>query len=572
MRVTGLLAVLPVLPVCTAFKTWRPIRELERDIVDGDTSAALTKRTTASLTDQFPAYNLTVPIDHFHNDSIYEPHTNDTFQLRYWYDASHYRPGGPVIVLASGETSGVNRLPFLQKGLLARLAQSTNGIGVVLEHRYYGTSFPYDNLTTESLRFLRMEQALADTAYFAENVVFNVTEDTSPSKAPWIIYGGSYAGVFAALARIIYPDVFWGAISSSGVTVAIYDYWEYYEAHRLYAPKKCMSVLEKLIHAVDQILLPKARSEDYSELKKRTDNDNTARITQLKEVFGLGNLTHNDDFAAVVSSGLDPFQGTNWDPAVSDPDFGYFCGNLTADKALYPDLGDRSEAVQSLLGATSYHEEIAELTQPMLNFIGWVEAAHPCAPGKTQDQCFGNHNTTFYQQDDLSQRWRAWPYQFCTQWGYLPTGSGVPADRLPLVSRLLTTEYHSTICREAFGIHELPDLESVNKYGNYSVHYPRVAFIDGEADPWRAATVHAIGHDEPGRTSTVSEPFILIAGGAVHHWDENGLLPEETTEDLPPLPIRKVQAAEEEFVLEWVAAFEERLQRDVDGYYDDGRV
>ena len=570
MRVAGLLAVLPV---CSALRTWRPIRELERDIVD-DTRQTLETTTAAALTNLYPAHSLAVPIDHFHNDSLYEPHTNETFQLRYWYDAQHYRPGGPVILLASGETSGVDRLPFLQKGLLARLAQATHGIGVVLEHRYYGTSFPYDNLTTESLRFLRIEQALADTAYFAEHAVFNVSGGrdvvVSPSTAPWIIYGGSYAGVFAALARIVYPDVFWGAISSSGVTVAIYDYWEYYEAHRLYAPKKCISVLEKLIHVVDQILLPKTNAYGYvgQELIKRSSPDGrdgndvgdvgdegAARIAQLKEVFGLANITHNDDFASVLSSGLDAFQGTNWDPAVSDPDFGYFCGNLTSDTLLYPDLDNRSSTVKSLLGATSYREDTAELTQPMLNFIGWVAAAHPCAPGQTQDQCFSNRNATFYQQDDISQIWRAWPYQYCTQWGYLPTGSGVPADRLPLVSRLLTVEYYATICRDAFGIYGTPDIESVNKYGAYNVQYPRVAFIDGEADPWRAATVHAIGHTDPERKSSLAEPFLLIGGGAVHHWDENGLFANETTEDLPPAPIREVQAAEEEFVQEWVAAW-----------------
>ena len=55
-------------------------------------------------------------MDYFHNESCYEPHSNDFFNLRYWFDASNYKPGGPVIVLQSGETSGVGRLPFPQKG------------------------------------------------------------------------------------------------------------------------------------------------------------------------------------------------------------------------------------------------------------------------------------------------------------------------------------------------------------------------------------------------------------------------------------------------------------------------
>ena len=164
-----------------------------------------------------------MPIDHFHNDSQYEPHTDETFNLRYWFDASYYAPGGPVIVLESGEDTGDDRLPFLQKGLLHQLAQATNGIGVVLEHRYYGQSFPTANLSTESLRFLTTDQALADTAYFAQNVVFPGLENetlTAPN-APYIAYGGSYAGAFVAFLRVLYPDVYFGAIGSSGVVEAI---------------------------------------------------------------------------------------------------------------------------------------------------------------------------------------------------------------------------------------------------------------------------------------------------------------------------------------------------------------
>ncbi|KAH0148277.1 hypothetical protein KCU67_g11487, partial [Aureobasidium melanogenum] len=44
----------------------------------------------------YPEYNISVPVDHFHNSSQYEPHSNATFDLRYWFDASHYQPGGPV--------------------------------------------------------------------------------------------------------------------------------------------------------------------------------------------------------------------------------------------------------------------------------------------------------------------------------------------------------------------------------------------------------------------------------------------------------------------------------------------
>jgi len=52
----------------------------------------------------YPAYNFSVPVDHFHNKSRYAPHSDESFNLRYWFDASNYKPEGPVIVLQSGET------------------------------------------------------------------------------------------------------------------------------------------------------------------------------------------------------------------------------------------------------------------------------------------------------------------------------------------------------------------------------------------------------------------------------------------------------------------------------------
>jgi len=92
------------------------------------------------------------------------------------------------------------------------MAEVTHGIGVVLEHRYYGSSIPTEDLSTENLRFLTTDQALADEAYFAKNVVFHGLDDknlTAPNVA-YIGYGGSYAGAFNAFLRKLYPDVFWG--------------------------------------------------------------------------------------------------------------------------------------------------------------------------------------------------------------------------------------------------------------------------------------------------------------------------------------------------------------------------
>lgn len=79
----------------------------------------------------YPERNFSMPIDHFKNDSTYAPHSNKRFNVRYWFDASHYKAGGPVFILQGGETDASSRLPFLQKGIVNKVIEATNGLGVV---------------------------------------------------------------------------------------------------------------------------------------------------------------------------------------------------------------------------------------------------------------------------------------------------------------------------------------------------------------------------------------------------------------------------------------------------------
>ncbi|KAI1814919.1 peptidase S28 [Poronia punctata] len=512
-----------------------PVRELKKQVRSLHTLEA----REDDLKAVYPEYNLSVPIDHFHNDSLYEPHSDDKFNLRYWFDAQYYKPGGPVIVLAAGETDGADRLPFLQKGIVYQLAKATNGLGVILEHRYYGSSIPTEDLTTESLRFLTTDQALADTAYFANNVKFAGLEnvDFSPKKTPWIAYGGSYAGAFVALLRKLYPDAYWGAISSSGVPEAIYDYWKYFEAAEVYGPAECVKTTKTVTDIIDKILIGKK---------------GTKYVDQLKNVFGLPNVTHDGDFASAINGGIYALQSLNWDPTQSSNEFFEYCDIVSSPKLKYPKTEKLRESVNELIAVAGYEDEVDELSNYVLNYVGYYAPRADSCDEEDQDECFGTYDETFYKQDDITQSWRLWPYQYCTQWGYLQTGSGVPEDQLPLISRTIDVEYSSVICREAFNITKPSDVDAINKYGGFGLRYSRLAYVDGEWDPWRAAGAHAIGLPE--RPSTVSEPFILI-DKAVHHWDENGLFPNETTAELPPAPVVEAQRQEAIFVKKWLAEF-----------------
>ena len=83
---------------------------------------------------EFPEYTFTQPLDHFADTGV-------TFEQHYWLSDRHYQPGGPVIVFEAGEGPGDERMPILDTGIIDILAKATNGLGVVLEHRYYGQPF-----------------------------------------------------------------------------------------------------------------------------------------------------------------------------------------------------------------------------------------------------------------------------------------------------------------------------------------------------------------------------------------------------------------------------------------------
>ena len=299
---------------------YKPIRALENEAIR---RRDLQTRAEEELS--YPAYNVSTPVDHFHNESKYEPHTDAKFPLRYWFDAQYYKPGGPVIVLSGGETSGEDRFPFLQKGILSQLANATNGIGVILEHRYYGESWPTANLSTKSLRFLTTDQSVADAAYFAQNVKFPGMEhlDLTSKTTPYIAYGGSYAGAFVAILRKVYPDVYWGAISSSGVTEAIWDFAEYFRAAYVYGPPECVKRTQKLQHVVDNVF---TADEGYA----------TVDTKAVREFFGFPNISTVPEFMDTIKWGINGLQGLNWDPEISDNTFFDYCGNVSSDALEYP--------------------------------------------------------------------------------------------------------------------------------------------------------------------------------------------------------------------------------------------
>jgi len=79
------------------------------------------------------------------------------------------------------------------------------------------------------------------------------------------------------------------------------------------------------------------------------------------------------------------------------------------------------------------------------------------------------------------------PVLFPTSKPYFPFGGG---ERDPTDNRL-TLEHTAKICKQAyppgkhFTVPPIPDVASVNARGDYAIEADRLAFIDGDRDPWR---------------------------------------------------------------------------------------
>lgn len=220
-----------------------------------------------------------------------------TFTQRYWWNADNYGgPGWPIVLNAPGEENADNYTWYATNQTLPGLfAQSTGGAAIVLEHRFWGGSSPYQNITTDKLQLLNVDMAIADLIYFANNVKlpFDPTTSSRPNLAPWVLTGCSYPGALTAWTNALAPGTFWAYHCSSAVVEVIPTFWEYFSGIKSAMPQNCTTDLTLAISQVDQVL----------------SNGTAQQRQQLKSTFGLGDLQHDDDFASALATTLFSWQG-----------------------------------------------------------------------------------------------------------------------------------------------------------------------------------------------------------------------------------------------------------------------
>jgi len=136
------------------------------------------------------------------------------FAQRYWVDSEYAASdASPVLFHICGE-GDAEQSYFLNDNAIA-WAKALGAHLVYLEHRYYGHSLPFPDLSTEHLKYLTLGNVLEDFAAFQKWIT-----RAQGWKGKWISLGGSYSGTLSALYRQAHPELVVGALASSAPMIS----------------------------------------------------------------------------------------------------------------------------------------------------------------------------------------------------------------------------------------------------------------------------------------------------------------------------------------------------------------
>jgi len=362
------------------------------------------------------------PIDHFARPD--SASAGYTFKQRYFIDST-YADGenSPVLFYICGESTceGPSSVP-----LLNRMARKLRAHRVALEHRYYGESHPFPTLTADHLRFLSMDQAIEDLAFFQR-----FATAVLKLNGRWISVGGSYPGELSAFYRMKHPELVVGALASSAPVYAKSDFFEYDRHVARIADPACLRVIQKVVAEVESRLIQEpSRAE-------------------VKRLFQSESVPHDVDFLYVLA-----------DMAAIAIQYGFekpFCSALID--------GDQKGDPVAAYAKTGLSMMATLGTSPFQDSFGGAMSENPA--------------------DYQSFAGRQWMYQSCTEFGFyqIANPGGVETSR----SSRIDLAYHHEACARLFGLKKPVNTDQTNRryYAKLlEKNTDRIYFTNGSNDPW----------------------------------------------------------------------------------------
>ncbi len=406
--------------------------------------------------------------------------------------------------------------------ILLRYAASLGAVVVQLEHRFYGKSQPFADLTTASLRYLSSEQALADTATFAtwfratQQPFFNLGHHREPPRsintttarrsnsnaaAPaaaagtagkLIVFGGSYSGALASWFREKYPHIAAGAVATSAPVLAKTNFMAYHEvvgkSLEYVGGSACVEVVAAATVTIEQ-LLGQGASGTSRLVKDFNVCDTSDLSSKLDQSNFMATLAGNIDGVVQYNRDNRAFEGAATAPTVSD-----VCNVLAQ--------GNTAERDQTPPPSDSYARYVA-LNSFLMNATGM-----PCLDVSYDGMVAEMRNTSM--ASTAAEGGRQWVYQTCVEFGYYQT-TDAGAEQQPFGTRF-PLPFWLQQCRDIYDNLMVMGAERSAEGGNYrgglytnytapntnwtNANYGGIngrgtntVFTNGGIDPWHSLSV-----------------------------------------------------------------------------------
>ncbi|CAH0702958.1 unnamed protein product [Spodoptera exigua] len=407
--------------------------------------------------DSLPTRNVFVtwmpmPLDHF------DPHNPTIFHMRFMFNEEFFGgDGSPIFILVGGEWDIDHR--WLLAGNMYEMARENKGYQIYTEHRYYGATKIFPTFTAENLRFLNIDQALADLAYF----IVEMKKQPRFANSKVILYGGSYAANMVMWFKKRYPHLVVGSVASSGPILAKVDFTEYLEVvHEAF-----------LLEGGEQCIAHIKRGIDDTLAAIRTESGRR----MLEQAYRLcAPLDYDDIFAMGYFSGLITWSFSAAVQGARPGSLMNICNNFEA--------GNFGSTPMEQIGAfIALIQELESNECWTITYEGLLAA---------------------YNRTDNS---RAWYYQTCTEYGFFQTApkSGTVFDGLTW----LNVDFYTDVCLRNFDSRFDKDFvlaaaDRVNLvFGGLGPEVNNTINIHGYIDPWRALGVYKEDISETSPTFTV---------------------------------------------------------------------
>ncbi|RHY95316.1 hypothetical protein DYB35_009301 [Aphanomyces astaci] len=380
------------------------------------------------------------------------PSNSNVWNQRYFVNSTFYGgPGSPVFLTIEGEWTASLSTVTSGGDYFNALAKKHKALIVSLEHRFYGKSQPFANLSTANLKYLSADQALADIANFQD--FFSKSQNiTADSK--WVAVGASYAGMLSTWLKLKYPTRFAGTWASSAPILAKEDYFEYSdhvsEGLRYFGGDQCVNRITAATTELHR-LVASSKPDDVASLNKLfkpcyefTSNDD--RGVFEGQIYGAfqGPAQANDYAKKNLDFVCKAFANTTVSPIEA---LSAYIGNNVPDKCTY----------NSLQGYIQYYQNVV------------------IAPVDTGS--------------------RQWFYQTCSEFGFGQTTSTSSGAFSPLQFGTVDVVQRK-LCAAVFNITDTAArvARTNAKYGGLKVDVPNVVSVTGTIDPWDAlALTNATG-------------------------------------------------------------------------------